>query len=604
MGKVFMNKVKVTIAGIVLLLLLAIITIGKTIYEDKRALPAMPLHVVFQGEYKTKDGAWQPIVTGEHIPVGEETVILRGTLQKAFPDGEIIEPLNNGEAIVLYFDHIGARVYMDGKQVHAFDSEHPQLGNAACGKYWCMYRYAGGSGETIEIHFENPHRYGNELAIDKFLSSMYMYIGTDFEIMMSKQTELEKLLGASIIVLSVIVAGIGLFSSLVRLQQSKFLWLIGATGLFAGIYLMVNASNVYMWNANIALNTVLYVLSIALYAFFFQLFTQQCLTDPLRTIAFWLVLASGLGTGVLLLVAVIFDLKIYDMLWVWGRFESVISIGLVGCCSIEIKRSKRTVRGMYVAFSVVLAALTLDIIATGFGWWQGAYCSLIVFAAVFVMGLFVALRVIPESIRATMREKEIQAELEKNKTALMLSQIQPHFLYNSLGAIRELCRQNPEDARNALGTFITYLRGNMESIQREHLVGFEKELAHISTYLELEKLRFGDELTVAYDIQETDFLLPSLTIQPLVENAVKHGVCSREEGGTVVLHTHREGDRVVIMIRDDGMGFDSMETVGSDHIGLRNVRDRLKYIVDGQLEIVSIPEVGTTVTVTIHDRKE
>ena len=445
-----MNKVKGTIAGVVLLLLLAVITIGKTIYEDNRAQPAMPLHVVFQGEYKTKEGTWQPIATGEHISASEGTVILRGTLQKTFPDGEIVEPLNNGEAIVLYFDHIAARVYMDGKQVHVFDSEHPQLGNATCGKYWCMYRYTGEPGETIELHFENPHNYGNELAIDEFLSSMYMYIGTDFEIIMSKQTELEKFLGASIIVLSVIVAGIGLFSSLVRLQQSKFLWLIGATGLFAGIYLMVNASNAYMWNANIALNTVLYVLSIVLYAFFFQLFTQQCLTNRLRTIAYWLVLASGLGTGVLLTATVIFDLKIYDILGLWAQFESVISTGVVCCCGMGIKHSRGPVKGMYFAFSVVLAALTMDIIATGSGWWQGAHCSSIAFAAVFAIGLFVALRVIPESIRATMREKEIQAELEKNKTALMLSQIQPHFLYNSLGAIRELCRQNPEDARNAL----------------------------------------------------------------------------------------------------------------------------------------------------------
>ena len=253
-------------------------------------------------------------------------------------------------------------------------------------------------------------------------------------------------------------------------------------------------------------------------------------------------------------------------------------------------------------FSMALLCLMADSMANWMGWLQGPLCSIFVFVILFVVALFVVLRVFPKSIQATLREKEIQTELEKSKTAIMLSQIQPHFLYNSLGAIRELCRQDPEDAREALRIFITYLRANMESIQREHMIHFSKELEHISAYLQLEKLRFGDDLMVEYDIQEDDFFIPSLTIQPLIENAVKHGLCGREEGGTVTLHTHREGERIVITIQDDGVGFNVEELDEKEHLGLNNVQKRLKNIVDGDMNIVSELNVGTVVTITIKER--
>lgn len=224
----------------------------------------------------------------------------------------------------------------------------------------------------------------------------------------------------------------------------------------------------------------------------------------------------------------------------------------------------------------------------------GRFCDSVLAALIFVLLVF------PKSIRSVLREKEMQAELEKSKTAIMFSQIQPHFLYNSLGAIRELCRQDPEEARNALGTFITYLRGNMDSIQREHTIHFSKELQHISAYLELEKMRFGEDLNVIFDIQETDFFIPSLTIQPLVENAVKHGICGREEGGTITLHTHREGNDVIVQIRDDGVGFNADNLENIAHVGLKNVKNRLKHIVNGKLEIESKLGIGTTAMITIN----
>ena len=140
---------------------------------------------------------------------------------------------------------------------------------------------------------------------------------------------------------------------------------------------------------------------------------------------------------------------------------------------------------------------------------------------------------------------------------IMLSQIQPHFLLNSLEVIRRLYRKNPEKADKALLKFERYLRGNMDSLTREGLIPFRTELEHTRTYLELEQLRFPDELHIVYDLQCTEFSLPPLTLQPLAENAVRHGVREKTSGeGTVTIAAREYGDRYEISVTDDGNGFD------------------------------------------------
>ena len=196
---------------------------------------------------------------------------------------------------------------------------------------------------------------------------------------------------------------------------------------------------------------------------------------------------------------------------------------------------------------------------------------------------------------------EREAELERNRVAITISQIQPHFLYNALSSIADLCRDAPE-ARNALNDFAAYLRGNMDSLTSRGLIHFSQERKHVETYLRLEKLRFGDMLQVEYDIREEDFLLPPLTVQPLVENAVKHGVCQKRQGGTVTLRTRRDGDDVTITVEDDGVGFDPDQPLqdGRSHVGIQNVRSRLRQMANGTLDIRSVPGVGTAATIILY----
>lgn len=197
--------------------------------------------------------------------------------------------------------------------------------------------------------------------------------------------------------------------------------------------------------------------------------------------------------------------------------------------------------------------------------------------------------------------KQQELELTESRIAVMLSQIQPHFLYNSLGAIQRLCTKDPKLAEETVIEFTKYLRGNMESLSTGKPIMFEKELQHVENYLALEKKRFGNRLHVVYEIQARNFTIPVLTLQPLVENAVRHGVTKREEGGTVTIRTEETETHIVVIVTDDGVGFDpsSPKQDGRQHIGIENVQSRLAAMCGGTLTIQSKPGAGTTAILTM-----
>ena len=196
-------------------------------------------------------------------------------------------------------------------------------------------------------------------------------------------------------------------------------------------------------------------------------------------------------------------------------------------------------------------------------------------------------------------------QVQENKQLrvdIMLSQIQPHFLYNTLGAIQSLCKTDPAAAEKAVAKFSKYLRGNMDSIAKDRTIPFTQELGHTKLYLELEQLRYEDALQVSYDLECTEFRIPTLTLQPLVENAVRHGVRGKLSGrGAVMISTKEFADRYEISVSDDGPGFNPDQEIrdGHSHIGLANVRERLHRVVGGSLRIDSVPGAGTRATIVV-----
>lgn len=152
--------------------------------------------------------------------------------------------------------------------------------------------------------------------------------------------------------------------------------------------------------------------------------------------------------------------------------------------------------------------------------------------------------------------------------------------------------------------FSDYLRHNLGSLNQSDPIPFEHELSHTQIYLEIEQTRFGERLSIIYDIQTTNFKLPSLTMQPIVENAVKHGATKRKGGGTVTISTRAREDCYEVIIADDGVGFDTEKPQEHPdaHIGIENVCTRLWSIIHGTLTITSEVGISTVATIRIPKR--
>ncbi len=195
----------------------------------------------------------------------------------------------------------------------------------------------------------------------------------------------------------------------------------------------------------------------------------------------------------------------------------------------------------------------------------------------------------------------LEKEISEINTTLMLSQIQPHFLYNALNTIKYLTKKDPKKAENAIVKFSNYLRANMDSLTQKETISFEKEFEHVKNYIDIEQLRFGGRLNIEYNIEFTDFCIPPLTIQPIVENAIKYGVNQKPEGGTVKISTAEDEDTVYVVVEDDGVGFDVNEKKndGRSHVGITNIKRRLKSLLDAKVTIDSVIGEGTIVTITI-----
>ena len=275
------------------------------------------------------------------------------------------------------------------------------------------------------------------------------------------------------------------------------------------------------------------------------------------------------------------------------------SLILAACMFRESSANKDAKHALFTLIPIT-AALVFDALNAYLGFINITFLELgtVLALAYQIVNLVIDLRI---QYREAIRYQQVQKELYESRVAIMVSQIQPHFLYNSLTSIAMMCTINPETAQEATITFADYLRGNMDSLKQKSPVPFAKELEHLKKYLYIEKLRFGDDLNIAYDIQTTDFVLPQLSIQPLVENAVKHGVGMKREGGTVTITARETETAYEVIVSDDGVGFDTeaVRNDGRSHVGMDNVRRRISEMCGGTVSIKSEIGKGTAATVTL-----
>ncbi len=296
----------------------------------------------------------------------------------------------------------------------------------------------------------------------------------------------------------------------------------------------------------------------------------------------------------------IFDTYYYLTL---NLFSSIIDIFIINRLCMEICKKREYALLYLLSYLFITVGVAVDTF----------YSNGILLPAlsVFMPACFAAFVLITVLIHArrikklhdfALASKQLEIELESANTAIMLSQIQPHFLYNALNTIKSLIKRDPAKAETAIIDFSRYLRNNMDSLSKSDPVPISEELDHIKKYCGIEQLRFGDKLEIFYDIECTDFYVPVLSVQPLVENAIKHGVTKKAQGGSVTVSSFEDEKNYYVSVEDDGVGFD-VNCLKADnsksHVGLENITKRFNTIMGAEVEVNSEVGKGTKVKVRL-----
>ena len=586
----------------VLPLLLAVICLLSVTINHHQAFLPIPMPQELVGEYSRDGKNWQPLTEESDISALKGDLYLRGTF---------LREMGEGWQLNFYRNHIGIQIAVNGQQIYqddilAIPDLKPELFASMCVRAWMGTLVpAIGPEDTIEIYLHNPHVCGNKTAYRDFLTTLCSdpVEWSILELNLAPHGERFRILGVLFAATSLMLLGASIAAVIMRIPVGGTLLKLGLLTLFTGGYVAFDSIDVSYWSDLNIFNTYTCQLCMMLAAFCLCHFMSDTLTGKKQRVAKIAVLLSALLNSVLILLSFIGVTVIYDTLPYWAAAQVVLCLLFMVFCVLEVLR-KDAKRLVPISAFILFAAILLDIFGLGANIVWRAPFSKIVFALLFVIHIVAAAKGRGENHRASIRAAKLEKELEDSRIAIMLSQIKPHFLYNVLNTIYHLYRKEPETAQDAVSSFAEYLRCNMLSIEKSEPIPFAEEYQHIQTYLSLEQIRFRGKLDVIYDVEVTDFKLPPLTVEPLVENAVKHGVTKKRGGGSVTVSTRRTDECVLVTVADTGVGFDPntyMED-GKPHVGIRNVSDRLRNMVGGSLSITS-SENGTVAVVTIPTKE-
>lgn len=578
-----------------ILLLFAFLFVWTAVNYQTASVSTESSKVSIVGEYSTDGENWNNMQSSYNfVNDNYETVIFKGKLSQNIPKNQYliismcdvwVELKANGEIVATNYYDAGVSTITPGNSI-AYISSDDIPDNA-----------------EIELSVSNP--YTIFAGFNPIQDTLYnLTIG-------NKDTLYNDLLKnyTPAILISLAICFLGLFAFTLAgmlwknvMYRNIALALMAITG---GIYVLTDSIYTYLplWIGNPVLCMVFdefatYLLPIAAFLYV-RVNVEDKRCKGYMTI---LIIISILLTMVAVFLQIFGVMDILKSQIFVFPFILLGSVGSIICLIYESFMLKNKIsRSVLISLCPLVAAGLIDFINSLTGFAPDRVFIRLGLLVTVVIQLYLLFRETREHHKELLRYQEMQNEMLQMRVSIMVSQIQPHFLYNSLTSIAQLCEKNPSKAKKATIEFSEYLRRNMNSLKEQAPVPFESELKHLETYLSLEKMRFGDELNVEYDIETTDFLIPSLSVQPLVENAVKHGVGMKEDGGTVTIATKEFDDRYEVIVSDDGVGFDTSKKPndGRTHVGMENVRNRLKTMCNAVLNIESTVGKGTVATITI-----
>lgn len=588
-----------------LLLTALTITVAATIvhlrsYENGYKTAVEPIR--FMGTYQFDDGSPpQPLTGSTSIDACEnDFVTLQGTFSHA---------LKKDTQLFFFMEYLEMHLYLNGEEIYAWGTEedHPDFLRSA-GAAWghCILPAAVSSDDTITISLESKYTNNYNSAYHDFLDSL--------------QTGDSGALARAVLAKNWPYLLTGLLLFLVGLTLQLFMLSLARQGvaIHSSIYycaLFILAASVWIvlnpeYSTLVLGNAPLIMLLETIFMWLFSAFLFGYFGTFMQT-------GAKRANDVLLLVFM-FSLVLFLILQRFGitdayavrNFHNFL-LGITGVAFLlifryEVRHAKTSkIRTLALPGLLYLLFGLIEMLNYNIEWLQRG-AALTVGFAIFIIAQFAfAVRQIRDSLHMALKAAELEKELVESHTAVMLSQIQPHFLYNALTGIKTLCVKDPERAEDAMEHFSFFLRSNLDSLSDTRLIPFDKEISHVNDYFYLEKMRFKGRVDLVLELEFRDFLLPPLTLQPLVENAVRYGITKKDSGGTVTIRSKQQGGSVLILITDDGVGFDANapHEGGRSHTGIENVRSRLKLQCGGTLEIESTLGVGTVARITLPGKE-
>lgn len=510
--------------------------------------------------------------------------------------------LSNDVYLSFYTVHQYAKVFLDGENIYSLQPPEGEHISKTVGSNQIMvpiYREDAGKKVTVEItpvyeSFRNREvefLLGSELAIyrNRLLKDLPQLI-----------------LGAVAVFVGVIFICVAGYNQ-IRKHRGKRLIALGVFSVMMGIWRLTDTRfTPYMFPKQSVLMFYMSVLMLMLGMIPLMKWIEEYFTEKTRQVMDIYCIVSAIVCLIQLLLQYA---KIYDIREMLFVTHILIGVGVViAVAAVIYERVKYPDRNKaavgkklpYICVAGVIADVAAYYIK---GNSSGLLFSLLAFLLyIVIMGIATMFNYSEQELQLAEKDRQLaekERKLTERRIASMMSQIRSHFIFNVLTAISGYCKTDPQKADYILIRFSRYLRTNIRIIEMEGLINFEDELAQVDDYVALEQVRFEDMIVFEKNIEEDNFRIPPLTIQPIVENAIKHGLIEHNLSGVISLHTFKDADYIKIVIKDNGAGFTIKEQDNNDSVGIRNVRYRLENMVNGRLDIDSIPGEGTTVIITI-----
>ena len=334
----------------------------------------------------------------------------------------------------------------------------------------------------------------------------------------------------------------------------------------------------------------------------------QCCGENVRSSRLFRVVLGLWGVFLILLVSAMFMKGIFELapdgLYYRGPLYPIMLLPLIAIqllnFAVTLRRRKLLSYKVFLGFLISLLPMTVALIIQLFIDVFPLLDISYVLSALSMYG-FILSDQIEQDRRRQQEITRQQMEIANQRASIMVLQMRPHFVYNTMTSIYCLCDQDPQMARQVIMDFTNYLRKNFTAVASAEPIPFSSELEHVQAYLAVEQALYEDSLFVDYDTPHTSFRVPPLTLQPIVENAVKHGRDPYAGPFHISIRTRKTDSGSEIVVADNGRGFDPAETA-EPHIALKNIQQRLETLCNAHLTIAANDGGGTVVTVTIPDQ--